>query len=289
MPRRLFGLYRQPGRAGGEPALCRPIPDHRRAGIVAPHRLWPEGDALRIGQLLQRKGRVGLPQLLALPQANGPLERQQKRARLLRHRLDAGGMFRPAGRMAHNVMVGKCPHRPAVRRALKEPLNPAAKEIGGVVIAHQLERIALMQPPRRGVVAHHRNRMMAFAHLAHRCRAEFVQHRANTLQPGQVFGTVLVIQVILHAVGVALGFRFHPVVGGVVAEQGVVKEIVDGVETKPVHPALQPKAQDVQRPVLHGSVVIVQVGLRGQKVVQVILLAPRIPGPGRPTKNRKPV
>ena len=130
---------------------------------------------------------------------------------------------------------------------------------------------------------------MAFAHLADAGRAVFVQKATHPFQPGQRFGLVLVEQVILHAVGVGLDLQLHAEIGRVVAELGVVEEIVDRVEAEAVHPTVQPEAQVGQRPVLDLGVVIVQVGLAGQEVVQVILLAPRVPGPGGAAKDRQPV
>ena len=56
-----------------------------------------------------------------------------------------------------------------------------------------------------------------------------------------------------------------------------------------MHPALQPEAHHLQQRLLHRGAMQVQIGLRGQEVVQVILLAPRIPGPGRTAEHRQPV
>ena len=104
----------------------------------------------------------------------------------------AGAMLRPARGMARHIMVGKRPHRPALRRAVEKPLDPVAEEGGGVVIAQHLEAVALLQPPRRGVFAHQADGVVRLAHLAHRQRAVFVQQRADARQPIQVLRAVLV-------------------------------------------------------------------------------------------------
>jgi len=75
----------------------------------------------------------------------------------------------------------------------------------------------------------------------------------------------------------------------IVAELLVMHVEVDGIEPEAIHPPLQPETGDVQQRVLHFGAVEVQVGLAGQEVVQVILLAPAVPVPGGAAEHRQPV
>ena len=63
-----------------------------------------------------------------------------------------------------------------------------------------------MQAARGGVVAHHADGMVAFPHFADRgAGVERVQQGADARHPAQIFGAVLVEEVVLHFVGVAVG------------------------------------------------------------------------------------
>ena len=243
---------------------------------------------MRVGQFLELQRRVGLAQLLTLPKADRALEGEKQRTRLFRKALRRVAVLRPTGDVAGHVVVGKGPHRPAAA-ALEELSQLGAEEGGGVVIAHQLEAVALVQAAGGGVLAHHADGVVAFAHLAHAGRAVFVQKAADAFQPGQCLGLVLVEKVVLHPVGVGLDLALDAVVRGVVAELGVVEEVVDRVEAEAVDAAVQPEAEGGKRPVLDLGVVVVEVGLRGEEVVQVVLLAPRVPGPGGAAEDGKPV
>ncbi len=60
------------------------------------------------------------------------------------------------------------------------------------------------------------------------------------------------------------------------------EEIGDGVEAEPVHPEVQPEADDPHHRFLDLVVVVVEVGLVGEEPVPVVLLAVRVPVPVRP-------
>ena len=64
---------------------------------------------------------------------------------------------------------------------------------------------------------------------------------------------------------------------------------VHGVEPEAVDAAFEPEPHRRQQPVLHVGVVEVEVGLLGEEVVQVVLIAPGVPGPGAAAEQREPV
>ena len=183
--------------------------------------------------------------------------------------------------MSHDIMVRKRPHGPAIRRAFEKLFQFAPKERRRILISHQLERIALVQPTRRCVFAHHPNGMMIFAHLAHRRAVGVtVQQPPDAFHPRQVFRLVFREQVILHAIRVGFGNRLDPEIGGIVAQPLIVEKVIHCVKPKAVNAALQPEPHVFNHPILHIRVVKVPIRLLHQKVVQVILLAARVPGPG---------
>ena len=63
---------------------------------------------------------LGLAQLLALVDADRAFQAQQQRPRLLGQILAADAEFFPARHMAHHIVVGKRPARPAARRTAEE-------------------------------------------------------------------------------------------------------------------------------------------------------------------------
>ena len=187
-------------------------------------------------------------------------------------------------------MVGKRPHRPAIGGTGEKLLDLAAKEGGGVIIAHQLETVALMQPTGGGVIAHHPDRMVAFAHFTNGGAVVILIHqRADPFHPRQVFRLVLREDVVLHAVWIGFGLGLDPVIGGIGAQQLVVEKVVHRIKPEAVNPAIQPEPHVFQLPVLHCDVVEIEIGLVGQEIMQVILLAPCIPLPDRAAKHRQPV
>ena len=127
-PRRLRRLDRQPGPPGGEAAVrLGRVPGHRRAAAVAALVFRPEGDARRVGQLLELELGLGEAQLLPLVDPDRAAERQQHRRRQPRQLVLVAGVVAPAGDVADHVVVGEAPARPAVRRPPEEALDPAAE------------------------------------------------------------------------------------------------------------------------------------------------------------------
>ena len=75
-----------------------------------------------------------------------------------------------------------------------------------------------------------------------------------------------------------------------IISQRLIRKIEsDCNKPKSVYPPLQPKARYVQQAFLNLWFVEIQIGLGGQKIMQIILAAPRVPMPRRPTDNRQPI
>jgi len=112
-------------------------------------------------------------------------------------------------------------------------------------------------------------------------------------QEGQILGLGVVVIVVLKGVGVvgaeAAADALCGRLGRVVAQQAVVKTKVDGIKAQAVHAAIQPEAQHIQHRAAHVGIVEVEIGLRGQEIVQVILAAARLPLPGDTAENGQPV
>ena len=64
---------------------------------------------------------------------------------------------------------------------------------------------------------------------------------------------------------------------------------VDRIQAHAVHALVEPEAHVVQRRGAHRRVVEIEVGLRRQEVVQVVLAASRFPLPGHAAEQRQPV
>jgi hypothetical protein len=75
----------------------------------------------------------------------------------------------------------------------------------------------------------------------------------------------------------------------VVAQFLVVEIEIDGVEPEAVDPPVQPEAHHVEQGFLNFRIVEVQIRLRGEEIVQVILLAVAVPLPGGAAEDRQPV
>ena len=81
------------------------LPDHRRAAAVAALVFRPEGDAGGIDQFLEGELRFGLAQFLALIEADRAFEREKKRRRLTRERIEIFGMLDPAADVTNDVVI----------------------------------------------------------------------------------------------------------------------------------------------------------------------------------------
>ena len=120
-----------------------------------------------------------------------------------------------------------------------------------------------------------------------------VQQGAQLFQKPEVLGSAFVVHMVLAAVGVDRVDRGVVGVGlaapRVVAQRLVMEIKIRGVEPVAVHSKLQPEAHIVEHGGAHLRVVEIQVGLRDQKVVHVVLQAPGVPLPGAAAKDGQPV
>ena len=122
---------------------------------------------------------------------------------------------------------------------------------------------------------------------------EFIEQGAEALQKLQVFRLVLVVEMFLVIVwidrrcdgGVALVLFKRRIV----FQTGRMNIEIDRIQPEAVDTALEPEAHSVEQRILHVRIVEIEVGLAGQKIVQVILAAARVPLPGRAAEDRQPV
>ena len=193
--------------------------------------------------------------------------------------------------MANGVVVGKRPGGPAIRGGGEEPLDGVAEMAGGKVGAKKSKAVGHVQAvAARGVIGHDLQGAVPGADLAHHgAVAVAVGQVAQAFDKAQILALGLLVDMILHEIGdgIKLGHALRQ--GRVGAQQRIVEIVVDGVQPEPVHPLVQPEADIFQMPVLHLGVVKVEIGLAGQEVVQIELLAAAVPGPGRSAEMRQPV
>src|ERR1700756_85632 len=75
----------------------------------------------------------------------------------------------------------------------------------------------------------------------------------------------------------------------VISQLTVVYQRRDRIKAKPVDTCLQPETSFRKHGIHYRSMIPIEIWLAAQEVVQIVLLAPRIPLPGRTTKHRKPI
>ncbi len=146
-----------------------------------------------------------------------------------------------------------------------------------------------------GIGGHRLQRPRAVPHLAHRRAAAItIEQRPEPLEKGDVFRLALVVEVILHAVGIDVGRIIARRIRirhqrRIVPEMAVVEIEVHGIEPETVDATVEPEARCIQHCILNIRIVEIEVRLRGKEVVHVILLAHPVPFPGRSAEDRKPV
>ncbi|MNN07338.1 hypothetical protein D3C81_1201620 [compost metagenome] len=127
---------------------------------------------------------------------------------------------------------------------------------------------------------------------AHRPRV-LVQQGAQLLQERQVLRLGVVVIVVLVGVRVvraeAAADALVGRLGRVVAQLRVMEAEVDRIQAEAIHAPVQPEAHVVQGRLLHLRMVEIQIRLVHQEVVQVVLLAARLPLPGATAEQRQPV
>ncbi len=286
------GRQRQPGRAVAEAGARIRRPRHRRAAAVPALEVRPKRDAVGIAQQFERDRRFLESELLALIDADRAAQGTDQRRQLgreMRRRM----RIPPAADDAFHVVVGDRPARPAGRPAALHLLDGFADVPWRAVVAEQLETVRHVQPPGLGVLGHRRGGIFR-GNLAQRDGARIaVQQGAQLADERQVLGLGVVVDVELVGVGIVgaeaaaetqlRGFR------RIVAQRGVVVAEIDRVEPQSVDAAIQPEFHVVEHGAAHRGRMEVQVRLRGEEIVQVVLRAPRLPCPSDTAEYRQPV
>ncbi|MPM00683.1 hypothetical protein SDC9_46912 [bioreactor metagenome] len=291
--RRLHRGDRQPGLGTREPGIDRILlPDHRGTAAVAALEFGPELLAIGVLQVLEGDLGLGQAQFLALIEADRAPQTHQKR----RVNLCSSSGKTPAADVAHDVMVGIGPAGPAPRRDRIDLAEDRGDILGAqrFMAREQLESIGHLHADAiGGIFAKDLEPALAVADLAHGGGLVGLHHRPKFLQEFNVLRVVLVVDVALVVVGVHL--RRGAVVAFLDRQRRVVAQLfvmhveVDRVEAEAVDATLEPEPRHVQQRLLHRRAMEVQVGLADEEVVQVILLAPGVPLPGRTAEDRQPV
>ena len=179
-----------------------------------------------------------------------------------------------------------------VRRAALEPFNAVLKMLGGKIRAQHGEAVSHVQARRAfGVFAHDLDGFMAhLAHLAHHHDVVIlVGQRPQPFQKAQILGPCLVVDIVLHPVEVGRHDLWPRLRGRVGAQFLVVKIVVHRIQPEPVEPPVEPEFAGLQDSVDHIGIVEIEIGLRGQKVVQVILPPAGIKLPCRAAEMAVPI
>src|SRR6185312_5948353 len=120
-----------------------------------------------------------------------------------------------------------------------------------------------------------------------------VQEPTQASEKAQVLWLCVVEVVILVRVGivrrVAAAYPLLLRLGGVVPQQSVVKAEVDGIQPEAVHASVQPETQMFQHRLRNSGMMEIEIRLGREEIVQVVLLAARLPLPGRAAEDREPV
>ena len=78
-------------------------------------------------------------------------------------------------------------------------------------------------------------------------------------------------------------------IGWVVAEARVLDQVLEGVEAEAVGAAVEPEAHRLEHRALEGGVSPVEIGLRGEELVEVVLMGGRVERPAAAAEDRQPV
>ncbi len=197
--------------------------------------------------------------------------------------------------MAHHIVVGEGETHPPIRGSSLRRINGLAEMVRRELAAEIVEGVRHVEPlAARRIGAHHLELVLAVADLPdRRLGPVLIEQRTDALHEGGIFGLALVVDVFLEIVGVHRRRRRGIEVLGlnhrIVLEPQRMKVKVHRVEPEAVDPTLQPEAHVVELSFLHVRTVEVEVRLRGEKIVHVVLHAPAVPGPRATAEDRKPV
>ena len=196
--------------------------------------------------------------------------------------------------MALHVMVGKGPADPAVDDIVLEVADAAAEMRRREIGPQQVERIAHVQlVAAAGIGGHRLQRTGAVAHFTDgRAVVVLIEQRPEPLQEADILRLRLVVEMVLHPVWVALGrieaaCRYE--CGRIVPQLLVAEIVVHGVQAEAVHASVEPELHGRKHGILNFCVVEIQIRLRGQEVVLVILPPHAVPFPAGAAEDRQPV
>ena len=196
---------------------------------------------------------------------------------------------RPAGHGSWRIMVGEGPARPAFAVAAA----PGFKPLGDKLWRQRLgieegEAVGAVQPPVVGGVLLHLDVGVVAADFGHgeAIRAVGIEQRPDPLE---IDGDVWVRLVVLVELKVEGACPFSRRRGRIIGQRRVVHAEIDGVETEAVDASVQPELRCLQHRILNRWVVKVKVWLGRQEVVQIVLPAARVPGPGWAAEHGLPV
>jgi hypothetical protein len=215
----------------------------------------------------ERLGNVGVaqPELLALVQEGRPPQREQQHGRHPRALLAAPVVVVAAGH-ARMVVVVQTPGRPHLRLGQRaELVDDRAEALGAPRLQQQVEVVDHVQLVARVDVLHEPGLVGVDLADGDALAVVALEHGAQPAQALVDGGPVLAVRA----------------AGLVVAQRGVLAELVGDVEPDAAGAAIQPEAQDVEHGPLHLRVVPVEVGLLGQERVQVPLRGALVPRPRR--------
>jgi len=283
---------RQPRCASRETGAGAVVPRHRCTATIAALEGGPEVFAIRVLQCFVRHVRFAQAEFLTLVDAGRTAQAAQQCGEQAGQR-GIALLATPAADDPAHVVVGDRPARPALRHRGFQGAQRIAEMRGTEVVGKQLEAVGHVQATFGGVLRHRLERIFRrYFAQAHRTGIA-VEQRTQLGQKRQVFGLGVVVIVVLECVRViwaeAAADSLRRRLGRVVAQQAVVKTEVDGIQAQPINATIQPEAHDIEHRSAYFRVVKVQVRLRSQKVVQVILATTRFPLPGDTTENRQPV
>ena len=290
--RSMFVRDWQPRNAGGEPGLRIAVPGHRSAATIAALEAGPERNAVRVAHRLERHVGLAKAKFFALVQASRATQRAHQRHQL-RGEIVRRQSMAPTCHGAFHVMVGNRPAWPAVAHFRLQPLDGLADIRGAEIVGQQLEAVAHVQAAFAHVFGHRGEGILRgdFAQRGHVGIA--IQQHPQLFEEAEVFRLRIVEVVILECVWVIRAEAAPDAqvrrLGRVVAEPGVVETEVDRVQAQAVHAPVQPEADVVQRGRAHGRMVEIEVGLRGQEVVQEILTPARLPLPCDTAEDGEPI
>ena len=162
------------------------------------------------------------------------------------------------------------------------------QRIGSHGITEKQERIRGVQTLRALGVFDHARQIIGRADFGHgEARVITVGQFTDALKKNQGFRLADVVQMLLHGGRqiATLLRRFRRVI----AQLQIMAIVIRGIQAEAIDAALQPEATNLQNGVLHFPVVEVQIRHLRQEIMQIVLLAARLPGPGGATHPALPV